>query len=190
MAEKGRIYYFCKMFWNSTRSVLFSGHSEIPFSGSLKIQRLPPLFYYTPSLAHWLTGSLYIFVNNFDITSTTTESINVLIFGARPLRVRAYLNSTGPPSTDIKISSSESIHVLNVDKNGGKIWKIRFLKKVLKLTFPKVYFFGSLRNSLLPISQNRYFAAIFCRSENMPQKLISHSFLDISIQNQMISIDL
>ena len=54
-----------------------------------------------------------------------------------------------------------SIHVFDVDKNGGKIWVFWFLKKVLKMDFPKVYFFGSLRKSLLPIIENPYFAAIF-----------------------------
>jgi hypothetical protein len=54
-----------------------------------------------------------------------------------------------------------SIHEFDVDKNGGKISDFRFLKKVLKMDFPKVYFFGSLRKSLLPISQNPKIAAIF-----------------------------
>ena len=67
----------------------------------------------------------------------------------------------GPPSADTKITISGSIHVFDVDKNGGKISKIRVLKKVLKLDFPKVYFFGSLRKSLIPISQNPKIAAIF-----------------------------
>jgi len=55
----------------------------------------------------------------------------------------------------------ELIHEFDVDKNGGKISEFRFLQKVLKLVFPKVYFFGSLRKSLLPIPQNPNFAAIF-----------------------------
>jgi hypothetical protein len=59
-----------------------------------------------------------------------------------------------------------SIHEFNVDKNGGKISKIRFWKKVLKLVFPKVYFFGSLRKSLLPITENPKIAAIFCWISN------------------------
>jgi hypothetical protein len=58
------------------------------------------------------------------------------------------------------------------------------------MDFPKVYFFGSLRKSLSPISQNPKIAAFFCRSQNRPQKPISHSFLDISIEKQMVSIDL
>ena len=41
------------------------------------------------------------------------------------------------------------------------------------MDFPKVYFFGSLRNSLLPISQNRNFAAIFCWiSNNDPENVL------------------
>ena len=55
-----------------------------------------------------------------------------------------------------------SIHEFDVDKNGGKISKIRFLKKVLKLDFPKVYFFGSSKKTLSPITENLNFAAIFC----------------------------
>ena len=55
----------------------------------------------------------------------------------------------------------ELIYVFDVDKNGGKIWEFWFLKKVLKLDFPKVYFFGSLRKSLFPINENPNFAAIF-----------------------------
>jgi hypothetical protein len=70
-------------------------------------------------------------------------------------------NCFGPPYADIKTSISESINECHVDKNGGKISKIRLFKKVLKLTFPKVYFFGSLGKTLVPISQNPYFAAIF-----------------------------
>ena len=62
------------------------------------------------------------------------------------------------------------IHVFNVDKNGGKIWVFRFLQKVLKLTFPKVYFFTSSKKPLSPIIENPKIAAIFCRSENRPHK--------------------
>ena len=57
-------------------------------------------------------------------------------------------------------NNPELIHEFDVDKNGGKISEFRFLKKVLKLDFPKVYFFGSLKKSLSPISQNLDFAAI------------------------------
>ena len=67
----------------------------------------------------------------------------------------------GPPSADTKTTIFELIYESDVDKNGGKISKIRLFKKVLKLDFPKVYFFGSLGKSLLPISQNPIFAAIF-----------------------------
>ena len=62
-----------------------------------------------------------------------------------------------------KMTKPELIHEFDVDKNGGKISKIRVFKKVLKLDFPKVYFFGSSKKSLLPITENRNFAAIFCR---------------------------
>ena len=60
-----------------------------------------------------------------------------------------------------------SIHESHVDKNGGKISEIRLLKKVLKLDFPKVYFFGSLRKSLVPITENPNFAATFGSPENV-----------------------
>jgi hypothetical protein len=61
-------------------------------------------------------------------------------------------------------NNPELIHVFNVDKNGGKISEFRFLQKVLKLDFPKVYFFGSLKKSLLPINENPKIAAIFTKS--------------------------
>ena len=60
-------------------------------------------------------------------------------------------------------NNPELIHEFDVDKNGGKISEFRFLKKVLKSDFPKVYFFGSLIKSLLPITENPKIAAIFCR---------------------------
>ena len=41
-------------------------------------------------------------------------------------------------------NNPELIHEFDVDKNGGKISDFRFLEKVLKMDFPKVYFFGSL----------------------------------------------
>ena len=55
----------------------------------------------------------------------------------------------------------ELVHESNVDKNGGKISDFRFLKKVLKLDFPKVYFFDPSKISLMPIPENPNFAAIF-----------------------------
>ena len=57
-------------------------------------------------------------------------------------------------------NNPELIHEFNVDKNGGKISEFRFLKKVLKMDFPKVYFFTSSKKTLSPISQNLDFAAI------------------------------
>ena len=71
-----------------------------------------------------------------------------------------------PPSADIIFYKTRIIHVFHVDKNGGKISEFRFLKKVLKMDFPKVYFFGSLRKSLSPISQNPDFAAIFHKTNS------------------------
>ena len=96
------------------------------------------------------------------IYSITNQSINGLICsirGARTLKVEN--KKTCPPSTDIIFYKIRSIHVCNVDKNGGKISEFRFLKKVLKMDVPKVYFFGSLRKSLSPINENPKIAAIF-----------------------------
>ena len=63
-------------------------------------------------------------------------------------------------------NKSELIYVSDVDKNGGKISDFRFLQKVLKLDFPKVYFFGSLIKSLSPIIQNPKIAAIFHKTNS------------------------
>ena len=62
------------------------------------------------------------------------------------------------------------IHEFDVDKNGGKIWVFRFLQKVLKMDFPKVYFFDPSKISLSQIIQNQKIAAIFCWiSRNDPE---------------------
>jgi hypothetical protein len=73
-------------------------------------------------------------------------------------------------------NKTRSIYEFNVDKNGGKISEFRFLQKVLKLVFPKVYFFGCSKKPLLPISQNPKIAAIFCRISNKVLFVVASRF--------------